>query len=383
MDFTFTVEQKLLKENVERFIANEYTFNKRRAWAQSEVGFSRENWARFGELGWLGVGVAEEYGGLGGSAVEQTILMEAFGRGLVVEPYVTTAVLGITLLHYGGSPQQKQKFLPAIAAGEALIAFGFAERQSRYNAADVATMAHQNGGGFVLNGTKSVVFNASSADTIIVSVRTAGASRDEHGVSLFLVERQTPGVVLREYATVDSGRAAELSLNDVHVGADAVLGELDAAFPVIERVIDGGIVGICAEAVGIMATLCETTLEYLKTRQQFGRPIGEFQVLQHRMVDMYVACELSRSMAYMAAIKLDDPEVTERRRAVSAAKVQIGRAGRFIGQQAIQLHGAMGMTDELAVGHYFKRLTMIDSTFGDADYHLQRFASLQLSRERF
>jgi alkylation response protein AidB-like acyl-CoA dehydrogenase len=375
MDFTFTVEQKLLKENVERFIANEYTFDKRRAWARSEVGFSRENWAKFGELGWLGAGVAEKYGGLGGSAVEQVILMEAFGRGLVVEPYLTSAVLGIALLHYGGSPQQKQKFLPAIAAGETLIAFGFAERQSRYNLADVTTMAHQNGNGFVLNGNKSVVFNAPSTDTIVVSARTAGASRDEHGVSLFLVERQTPGVVLREYATVDGGRAAELSLNDVHVGADAVLGELDGAFPVIERVIDGGIVAICAEAVGIMATLCEVTLDYLKTRQQFGRSIGDFQVLQHRMVDMYVACELSRSMAYMAAVKLDDACATERRRAVSAAKVQIGRAGRFVGQQAVQLHGAMGMTDELAVGHYFKRLTMIDSTFGDADYHLQRFAA--------
>jgi alkylation response protein AidB-like acyl-CoA dehydrogenase len=375
MDFTFTAEQKLLKENVERFVANEYSFDRRRAWAQSQAGFSRENWMKFAELGWLSVGVAEEYGGLGGSAVEQAILMEAFGRGLVIEPYLTTTVLGSALLHHGGSPQQKQKFLPAIAAGKSMIAFGFAERQSRYNLADVTTTAHKNGDGFVLNGNKSVVFNAPSADTIVVSARTAGTSRDEHGVSLFLVERQTPGVVLREYATVDGGRAAELSLNDVHVGADAVLGELDGAFPVIERVIDGGIVAICAEAVGIMATLCEVTLDYLKTRQQFGRSIGDFQVLQHRMVDMYVACELSRSMAYMAAVKLDDACATERRRAVSAAKVQIGRAGRFVGQQAVQLHGAMGMTDELAVGHYFKRLTMIDSTFGDADYHLQRFAA--------
>ena len=376
MDFTFTAEQKLLQENVERFIANEYTFDKRRAWAQSETGFSRENWAKFGELGWLGVGVAEEYGGLGGSAVDQTILMEVFGRGLVVEPYLTTAVLGTELLHYGGSPQQKQKLLPAIAAGKSLMAFGFAERQSRYRLTDVETTARKRGGSFVLNGAKSVVFNAASADTIVVSARTRGASRDERGISLFLVERQTPGLSVRGYATVDGGRAAELMLSDARVGTDAVLGELDGAFPVIERVIDGGTVAVCAEAVGIMATLCEATLEYLKTRQQFGRPIGQFQVLQHRMVDMYVACELSRSLAYMAAVKLDDAVAIERQRAVSAAKVQIGRAGRFVGQQAVQLHGAMGMTDELAVGHYFKRLTMIDSTFGDTDYHLQRFAVL-------
>jgi alkylation response protein AidB-like acyl-CoA dehydrogenase len=377
MDFTFTAEQKLLKENVERFIANEYAFDKRRAWAQSDPGFSRENWAKFGELGWLGVGVAEEYGGLGGSAVEQAVLMEAFGRGLVVEPYLTTAVLGVALLHRGGSPQQKQMLLPAIAAGESLITFGFAERQSRYYLADVMTTAHKDDGGFVLNGGKSVVFNAASADKIIVSTRTAGASRDEHGISLFIVERQAPGLSLREYATVDGGRAAELTLNNVRVDADAILGKIDDGMPVIERAIDAGIVAICAEAVGIMAALCEVTLEYLKTRQQFGRPIGEFQVLQHRMVDMYVACQLSRSMAYMAAVKLDNAEATERRRAVSATKMQIGRAGRFIGQQAVQLHGAMGMTDELAVGHYFKRLTMIDSTFGDVDFHLQRFATTE------
>lgn len=377
MDFTFTAEQKLLKENAERFIANEYTFDKRRAWAQSDAGFSREHWARFAELGWLGVGVPEEYGGLGGSAVEQAILMEAFGRGLVVEPYLTTAVLGVALLHRGGSPQQKQTLLPAIAAGESLITFGFAERQARYYLADVMTTAHKDDGGFVLNGGKSVVFNAASADNIIVSTRTAGASRDEQGISLFMVERQAPGLSLREYATVDGGRAAELKLDDVRVDANAVLGKIDNGMPVIERAIDAGIVAICAEAVGIMAALCQATLGYLKTRQQFGRPIGEFQVLQHRMVDMYVACELSRSMAYMAAVKLDEAGAAEQRRAVSAAKVQIGRAGRFIGQQAVQLHGAMGMTDELVVGHYFKRLTMIDSTFGDVDFHLQRFAATE------
>jgi alkylation response protein AidB-like acyl-CoA dehydrogenase len=377
MDFTFTAEQKLLKENAERFIANEYTFDKRRAWAQSDAGFSREHWARFAELGWLGVGVPEEHGGLGGSAVEQAILMEAFGRGLVIEPYLTTAVLGVALLHRGGSPQQKQTLLPAIAAGESLITFGFAERQARYYLADVMTTAHKDDGGFVLNGGKSVVFNAASADNIIVSTRTAGASRDEQGISLFMVERQAPGLSLREYATVDGGRAAELKLDDVRVDANAVLGKIDNGMPVIERAIDAGIVAICAEAVGIMAALCQATLGYLKTRQQFGRPIGEFQVLQHRMVDMYVACELSRSMAYMAAVKLDEAGAAEQRRAVSAAKVQIGRAGRFIGQQAVQLHGAMGMTDELVVGHYFKRLTMIDSTFGDVDFHLQRFAATE------
>ncbi|MFQ5935714.1 MAG: acyl-CoA dehydrogenase, partial [Acidiferrobacterales bacterium] len=251
----------------------------------------------------------------------------------------------------------------------------FAERQSRYNLVDVETTARQKNGGFIISGAKSIVFNATTADKIIVSARTSGAPRDAHGISLFLIEREASGVSLRSYPTVDGLKAAEVLLDTVRVDEDALLGKLHEASSLIERVVDTGIVAVCAEAVGIMTTLCEATLTYLKTRKQFDRPIGDFQVLQHRMVDMYVACELSRSMAYMAAVKLDDAEPAQRRRAVSAAKVQIGRAGRLIGQQSVQLHGAMGMTDELPVGHYFKRLTMIDTMFGDADYHLQRFAS--------
>lgn len=375
MDFTFSAEQKLLKESAERFIENEYPFQQRQELARSANGFSRAHWSTFAELGWLGVRIPEKDGGLGGSPVETAILMEAFGRGLVVEPYLTTAVLGGSLLTFGATAQHKQALLPELVAGKRFITFAFAERQSRYNLADVATTAKQQGGDFVINGAKSVVFNAATTDSIIVSARTSGAPRAQEGISLFLIDRRAPGLALRSYTTVDGLRASEVSIDDVRVAADAVLGELGNTFPLIDRVIDNGIVAVCAEAVGIMAALCDATLAHLKNRKQFGRPIGNFQVLQHRMVDMLVALELSKSMVYMAAVKLDAADPAERRRAASAAKVQIGRTGRFIGQQAVQLHGAMGMSDELFVGHYFKRLTMIDSLFGDVDYHLQRFAN--------
>ncbi len=374
MDFTLSAEQELLKQSAERLIARDYGIEARRRAAASEDGFSRETWARFAELGWLGIGVDEAFGGTGGSAVETAVVMEAVGRGLCVEPYLTTAVLGGGLLTLGGSDAQKGALLPELVAGRLLLAFAFAEPQSRYDLADVATSARGDGGGFVLEGRKSVVFNAATADRIAVSARTGGAPRDRHGISLFLVEPGAPGVALRSYPTVDGLRASELALEGVRVRADAVLGPPGDALGLIERVIERGTAAVCAEAVGIMAALCDATLAHLKTRQQFGRPIGDFQVLQHRMVDMLIACELSRSMAYLAAVTLDGGDGDARRRAVSGAKVQIGRAGRFVGQQAVQLHGGMGMTDELPVGHYFKRLTMIDTQFGAADHHLQRLA---------
>ncbi len=374
MDFSLSTEQKLLKESAERFVDKDYPFPARRKFAESDEGFSRETWARFAELGWLGAGVPEAFGGSGGGGVETAILMEAFGRALCVEPYLTTAVLGGGLIAHGGTEDHKRTLLPELAAGKLLVAFAFAERDSRYDLAAVAATARTDNGGFVISGEKSVVFNAATADRIAVSARTGGATRDSDGISLFLVARDAPGLSLRDYSTVDGLRASELALDNVRAGADDLLGEPGNALPLIERVIDGGIVAVCAEAVGIMAALYDATLAHLKTRRQFDRPIGDFQVLQHRMVDMLVACELSRSMAYMAAVKLDEP--AERRRAASAAKVQIGRAGRFVGQQAVQLHGGMGMTDELSVGHYFKRLTMIDTMFGDADHHLQRFAGV-------
>ncbi len=374
MDFTLNEEQKLLKESAERFLEKEYPSATRRRRLETDPGFGRQTWKAFADLGWLGIGIPEEFGGLGGSGVEAAVLMEAFGGALVAEPYLTTCVLGAGIMRLAGSPAQKRALLPKVAAGELLLAFAFAETGSRYELGRIAASARRNGAGFVLEGHKAVVFDAAAADTIVVAARTAGGVADRDGITLFLVEADANGLVRRDYPTVDGRRASELVFDWVAVDADAVVGEVDAALPVIERVVDGGIAAVAAEAVGIMAALNKQTLEYLKTRRQFGRPLAEFQVLQHRMVEMFAACELSRSMAYMAAVRIGDDDPAVRAKEASAAKVQIGTAGRFVGQQAVQLHGGMGMTDELPVGHYFKRLTMIDTLFGDVDFHLRRFA---------
>jgi alkylation response protein AidB-like acyl-CoA dehydrogenase len=374
MDLSFSDEQKLLRDSAERFVEREYTFQARRALAAGDEGFSRANWRTFVELGWLGLGLPEAAGGYGGSFVDTAVLMEVLGRGLVLEPYLTSAVLGGGLLKHGGSEAQQQALIPELVAGDLMIAFAFAERQSRFNPADVATRAEEDGGGYVLRGEKCVVFNAASADRIAVTARTGGGERDQEGITVFLLEHDAPGLETRDYRTVDGLRASEVTLAGVRTGREAVLGEPGKGIDLIERVIDEGTAAVAAEAAGIMAALNEATLEYLKTRKQFGRPIGAFQALQHRMVEMTVAAEMATSLAYRAALMIDAPDPLERRRAVSAAKVQVGRAGRFIGQQAVQTHGGMGVTDELAVGHYFKRLSMIDTLFGNADYHLERYS---------
>ncbi len=376
MDLSFSEEQKLIRDSAERFARESYSFEDRRGASERPEGFRREMWKTFADLGWLGVALPEAYGGSGGSAVEVMILMEAFGRALMVEPYLATVVLGGNLLRLGGSEAQRQDLLPRLAAGDLLLTLAFAEPQSRFDLADVQTTARTDGDGFVIDGAKAVVFHAACADRIIVPARTGGAQRDASGVSLFLVDGDAPGLTRRDYPTVDGLRASEVVLEGVRVASHALIGERGAALPLIERVIDYGTAAVCAEAVGIMTALYEATLEYLKTREQFGRPIGEFQVIQHRMVDVFTMCEQARSMATMAALKVDDPEPAVRKKAVSAAKNYIGRAGRFVGQQAIQLHGGMGMTDELIIGHYFKRLTMIDTLFGNADHHLERFGRL-------
>ncbi len=375
MNFTLDEEQKMLRESAERFLANEYTFDARRRRLAAGPGFDRDTWKAFADLGWLGIGIDEEFGGLGGSGVETAVLMEAFGGALVAEPYLATCVLGGQAIRHAGSPAQKTVLLTGVAKGETLLAFAFAEPGSRYELARIATRAVRDGDGFVIDGRKAVVFDAADADAIVVAARTAGDVADRDGVTLFLVDNGAPGLTRRDYATVDGLRASELTLRRVAVGANAVVGEVDAGLPVVERVVDGAIAAVAAEAVGIMAALNRQTLDYLKTRRQFGRPLAEFQVLRHRMVDMFAAHELSKSMAYMAAVCIDDGDAGVRARAASAAKVQVGKAGRFVGQQAVQLHGGMGMTDELPVGHYFKRLTMIDTLFGDVDFHLRRFAA--------
>ncbi|HUB13069.1 MAG TPA: acyl-CoA dehydrogenase family protein [Acetobacteraceae bacterium] len=374
MDFDLTDEQRLLKDSVDRLIAEQYAFEQRKKYLGEATGWSSAVWNRYAELGLLGLPFEEKFGGFGGGAVETMIVMEAFGRGLVLEPYFATAILGGGLLRRAGTEALRAALVPQIVAGKLKLAFAHIERQSRYDLADVATTARKDGDAYVLDGAKSVVLHGDCADKLLVTARTSGDRRDRNGVGLFLVDADAAGVARRGYPTQDGLRAAEVSLNGVRVVADAVLGT--DALPAIEHVVDEAIAALCAEAVGCMEAMHETTLEYLKTRQQFGRPIGSFQVLQHRSVDMLVALEQARSMAMFAAVTAGEADATERRRAIAAAKVQIGRSGKHVGQEAIQLHGGIGMTMEYKVGHYFKRMTMIDMLFGDADVHLQTLAKL-------
>ncbi len=376
MDFDLTDEQRLLKDSVDRLIADQYQFEQRKKYLAQPDGWSREAWQQFAELGLLGLPFAEQFGGFGGGPVETMIVMEAFGRGLVLEPYFATVILGGGLLRHAATQAQQQALIPEIAQGKLKLAFAHVERQSRYDLADVATTARRDGAAWVLDGAKSVVLHGDCADRLLVTARIAGDRRDREGIGLFLVDASASGVTRRGYPTQDGLRAAELTLSGVRVSAGDILGDPGAALPVIEHVVDEAIAALCAEAVGTMQVMHETTLEYLKTRQQFGRPIGQFQVLQHRSVDMLVALEQARSMAMFAAVMAAEENATERRRAMAAAKVQIGRSGKHIGQEAIQLHGGIGMTMEYKVGHYFKRMTMIDMLFGDADTHLATLARL-------
>jgi pimeloyl-CoA dehydrogenase small subunit len=373
MDFDLTDEQRLLKDSVDRLIADRYDFEARKKHRQETEGFSAEIWSRYAELGLLGLPFTESQGGFGGGPVETMIVMEAFGRGLILEPYFATVVLGGGLLRRAASEAQQAALIPGIVDGSLKLAFAHIERHSRYDLADVSTTAKRDGDGWVLSGAKSVVLHGDCADRLIVTARTAGGQRDRGGIGLFLVDARAEGVARRGYPTQDGLRAAEITLS----GARAeVLGDPAGGLPVAEHVVDEAIAALCAEAVGTMASMQELTVEYLKTRKQFGRAIGEFQVLQHRAVDMLVAVEQARSMATFAGMMATETNPLERARAMSAAKVQIGRSGRLVGQEAIQLHGGIGMTQEYKVGHYFKRMTMIDMLFGDADAHLTRLAAM-------
>ncbi|MDR2188101.1 MAG: acyl-CoA dehydrogenase [Azonexus sp.] len=375
MDFNYSEEQQMLADTVGRFVDKDYDFETRRNLSRSAAGFSEDNWKLFGELGLLALNVPEEFGGMGGGAVETLIVMEAFGRGLVVEPYLPTAVVVAGLIAHAGSTAQKEKLLGAIANGSRRFALAALEPQGRFDLWNVETKAVSSDKGFVLNGRKSVVSGGGSAASFIVSARTAGISTDQQGISLFLVDAGAIGVTVKDFPTIDGLRAAEVMFDNVTVTADALIGVLDGGYPILDAAIDCGIAALCAEAVGAMSKLIEITAEYLRTRKQFGKPIGSFQALQHRAADMLIALEQSRSAALMAAAKLDAVDATERRAAVSAAKTIIGHAGRSIGQAAIQLHGGMGMTDELAVGYYAKRLVSIDLTWGNSEHHVERYAS--------
>jgi len=374
MDFSFTEEQTLLRNSVSKFLADNYKFETFKKISRTEPGWSPANWKQFAELGLLAAPLPEEHGGLGGGPVDTMIVMEEFGRALVLEPFVQTVVVGGGFLGRG-SAAQKSEWLPKIAGGETVIAFAFAEPQGRFNFADLTTTAKKQGANYVLSGQKAVVLGGPWADTLIVTARTSGGQRDAKGVSVFLVDKKSNGMVTRDYPTVDGLRASEITFENVEVPASNLIGAADDGLALIERVTDEAIAAHCAEAVGAMRVLLDATVEYSKTRKQFGVPIGKFQVLQHRMVDMFMNAEQSASITLMVTLKLGESE-TERKKAASAAKVQIGKAGRFIGQQAVQIHGGMGMTDELSVGHYFKRLTMLDTLYGNVDHHLKRYAGL-------
>jgi pimeloyl-CoA dehydrogenase small subunit len=375
MDFAFTSEQDMLRDTVARLVREQYDFETRRKIAKSEAGWRPKMWAQFAELGLLGASFPEADGGFGGGPVEAMIIAEEFGKGLVIEPWLQTVVIGGGFMRHGGSAGQKEENLPALIGGERIYAFAYSEPKSRFDLHDVSTTAKKDGKGFTLNGHKAVVIGAPFASHLIVTARTSGGQRDTNGVTLFLVPKNAKGVSTRDYPTVDGLRASEVYFENVSVGADAVIGDVDGGFPLVEKVVDEAIAALCAEAVGCFKVLNEATLQYSKTRKQFGQPIGNFQVLQHRMVDMFMAAEQSISMTYMVTLKLDEAD-RQRKLAASGAKVQIGKAGKLISQEAVQIHGGMGMTDELNVGHFFKRVTMIESQFGNTDWHLRRYTEL-------
>ena len=374
MDFSFSEEQGLLQDSIQRYIQNSYPFDARQKILKSEEGFSRENWATFAELGWLALPFKEASGGFGGSAVETMIMMEEFGKGLVVEPYVSTVIMAGSVIEAGGTTEHIEGVLADIIAGTKFASLAYVEPQARFNLADVTTTAKVEGDGYVINGFKGVVLGGPSADVLVVPVRTSGDQKDESGITLFLVEASADGISKRDYPTIDGFQASEINLDQVSVAASAVLGEVDKGLGLLELGINSGILAVGAEAVGAMEVLYKTTVEYCKTREQFGQPIGKFQVLQHRMVDMFMEHEQAKSLLYMAALRMSEGDEIEALKAVSALKVQIGKGGRFVGQNAIQLHGGMGMTDELNVGHYFKRLTAIETLFGNVDHHLKKYS---------
>lgn len=376
MDFNFTEEQQLLADTVKRFVREDYTFEKRREIVASPDGWSREVWAKLAELGLTALNVPEAHGGLNAGPVDTMLVMNALGEGLVVEPYLAAAVLAPALIARLADEKAAGELFEGLVSGERIVIVAHQEPLSRGEVQYVQTRAEKSGDGYVLNGHKAVVIHGGAADELLVTARTSGQPGDRDGVSVFRVDPKAPGVKVTSYKTFDGQRAADIELKDVKVAADRRLGAEGGAFEAIEAAHDIALSALCAEAVGIMKAVNAATLDYTKNRKQFGQPIAKFQVLQHRMVDMFIHSEQALSMSYLAAIKCVDPDPGERRRALSAAKVVVGQAARFVGQQAIQLHGGMGMTDELMVSHHFKRLTAIDLSFGDTDFHLQKFIAL-------
>ena len=375
MDFDLSDEQSLIKEQLDRLLADMYGFEQRKAYMASPEGFGAGMWGRYAEMGLMALPFAEEHGGIGGGPVDTMIVMEALGGVLALEPYFSTVVLGGGFLRLGGSAAQQAALIPGVADGSTRLAFAHTERNSRFDLDHVETTAMKDGAGWRLSGAKSVVLHGDSADHVFVTARTAGGPRDANGIGVFLVDARAGGVTRRGYPTQDGQRAAEFSFDNVAVGTEAVFGDPENGMPLVAHVVDQGIAALCAEAVGAMSAMHALTVDYMKMRKQFGVPIGQFQVLQHKAVDMYVATEQARSITLYATMMADSDDADERGRAMHAAKAEIGRGGRLAGENAIQLHGGVGMTMEYAVGHYFKRLTMIDTLFGNGDFHLRRLAA--------
>ena len=376
MDFSFTEEQTLLRNTVQSLLSDKYDFDTRRKVAKSADGWRPEIWAQFAELGLLAAPFSEEMGGLGGGAIETMIVMEEFGRHLVIEPYVETVVIAGGFLREGGTPAQQEAHIPGIIGGETVWAFAYAEPQGRYNLADLTTTAKKDGAGYVINGYKAVVLGAPWAQKLIVTARTSGGQRDRDGVSVFIVDKSAAGVSTRDYPTVDGRRASEIPFENVKVDADALIGAEGKGLPLVEKITDQAIAALSAEAIGCMKELNTATVEYCKTRKQFGVPIGKFQVLQHRMVDMQTELEQATSMAILAATFADGEDNDERSRIIAGAKYICARAARKVAEEAIQLHGGIGMTWEYNLAHHAKRLVMIAHQFGDDDHHLKAYAKL-------
>ena len=375
MDFTPTETQTLLQDAANRLVRERYAFAERKKIIAGDGAHSQALWADFAELGLLGVEIDEDCGGSGGSFADLAVVLEAFGRGLVAEPYLSTVVIGAGLISTAASGDRRQEILCRVAAGDLKLALAHGEARARYALEHVETSARRDGGGFIIEGAKAVVLGGDSADLLLVSARTDGGVTDANGISLFVVDARAEGAHRRTYRNMDDRGAAEISFEKMSVPQSALLGPLDGALPLIEAAYDRGAAALCCEGIGAMSAVNAITLDYLKTRTQFGRPIGKFQVLQHRMADMVMAEEQARSMVYLAVDFANEKDAGVRGSFISAAKVQISHSGQIVGRGAIQLHGGIGMTNEYVAGHYLRRLTAIEKMFGDIDYHLGRFAA--------
>ena len=375
MNFELSEEQKMIQQSVERFVQENYDLSNRIKISSEDPGFSKEYWSSMAELGWLGLAFSEEDGGFGGNQIDTLVLMEQFGKGLVLEPFLANVVLGGGSIKRGASKEIKDSIIPSLIDGSLQITLAYAEEQSRFDIEDVATAAREENGDFIINGKKSMVLNAESADKIVVVARTSGSQVDEEGISLFVVDADAEGIEKENFPTVDGLRASEIIFKDVKVEATSLIGEKDKGFSILQAVVNDAILALAAEAVGAMEVLYKDTVEYTQQREQFDHPLSDFQVLQHRMVDMFMEYEQCKSLLFRATMEtVQDPSLSQR--TVHALKHLIGKSGIFVGESAVQLHGGMGVTEELRIGHFFKRLLVIDSQFGNADFHLDKFTSL-------